>query len=78
MDRVSPMATKTPKTLPRPEKDHRRILLTEHRKEFHAGHLRSTIIGAYLSNLCESMGRKVIRTNYLGEWGKQFGLLAVD
>ncbi|KAK2768236.1 hypothetical protein FQN54_000088 [Arachnomyces sp. PD_36] len=46
-------------------------------KEFHAGHLRSTIIGSYISNLHESMGWEVIKINYLGDWGKQFGLLAV-
>ncbi|KAL8800155.1 MAG: hypothetical protein Q9200_007335 [Gallowayella weberi] len=46
-------------------------------KEFHAGHLRSTIIGAYLSNLYQSMGWDVVKLNYLGDWGKQFGLLAV-
>ncbi|KFA75362.1 hypothetical protein S40288_02007 [Stachybotrys chartarum IBT 40288] len=46
-------------------------------KEFHAGHLRSTIIGAYISNLYESMGWDVVRLNYLADWGKQFGLLAV-
>ncbi|KAK2873796.1 hypothetical protein FQN49_002059 [Arthroderma sp. PD_2] len=46
-------------------------------KEFHAGHLRSTIIGAYISNLYQSMGWDVVKVNYLGDWGKQFGLLAV-
>lgn len=46
-------------------------------KEFHAGHLRSTIIGAYIANLYESMGWDVVKINYLGDWGKQFGLLAV-
>ncbi|VEU20016.1 DEKNAAC100733 [Brettanomyces naardenensis] len=46
-------------------------------KPFHAGHLRSTIIGGFLSNLYERLGWKVIRMNYLGDWGKQFGLLAV-
>jgi arginyl-tRNA synthetase len=42
-------------------------------KPFHAGHLRSTIIGAFLANLYEANGWKVIRMNYLGDWGKQFG-----
>ncbi len=46
-------------------------------KEFHAGHLRSTIIGAFISNLYESMGWDVVKVNYLGDWGKQFELLAV-
>ena len=46
-------------------------------KPFHAGHLRSTIIGAFLANLYETSGWKVSRWNYLGDWGKQFGLLAV-
>ncbi|WEW61467.1 arginyl-tRNA synthetase [Emydomyces testavorans] len=46
-------------------------------KEFHAGHLRSTIIGAYIANLYERMGWDVVKVNYLGDWGKQFGLLAV-
>ena len=46
-------------------------------KPFHAGHLRSTIIGGFLSNLYEQLGWDVTRINYLGDWGKQFGLLAV-
>jgi len=46
-------------------------------KPFHAGHLRSTIIGGFLSNLYEKLGWDVKRINYLGDWGKQFGLLAV-
>lgn len=46
-------------------------------KPFHAGHLRSTIIGGYIANLNEKMGAEVRRINYLGDWGKQFGLLAV-
>lgn len=46
-------------------------------KPFHAGHLRSTIIGGFLANLHEKLGWKVIRMNYLGDWGKQFGVLAL-
>lgn len=46
-------------------------------KKFHAGHLRSTIIGAFLGNLHEANGWDVTRINYLGDWGRQFGVLAV-
>ncbi|KTW25601.1 arginine-tRNA ligase [Pneumocystis carinii B80] len=46
-------------------------------KPFHAGHLRSTIIGAFVSNIHEFCSWEVIRLNYLGDWGKQFGLLAI-
>lgn len=46
-------------------------------KTFHAGHLRSTLIGAFLANLYEANGWSVTRMNYLGDWGKQYGLLAV-
>lgn len=46
-------------------------------KPFHAGHLRSTIIGGFLANLYEGAGWEVVRMNYLGDWGKQYGVLAV-
>ncbi|KAL4939636.1 hypothetical protein BDV06DRAFT_198524 [Aspergillus oleicola] len=45
-------------------------------KPFHAGHLRSTIIGGFLANLYTVVGWDVVKMNYLGDWGKQYGLLA--
>ena len=46
-------------------------------KRFHAGHLRSTIIGGFLSSLYAGAGWDVTKINYLGDWGKQYGLLAL-
>lgn len=46
-------------------------------KPFHAGHLRSTIIGNFVALLYKAMGYDVIRMNWLGDWGKQYGLLAL-
>lgn len=44
-------------------------------KQMHVGHLRSTIIGDALANIYEFLGYKVIRWNYIGDWGTQFGKL---
>ncbi|KAF5603052.1 arginyl-tRNA synthetase [Fusarium pseudocircinatum] len=44
--------------------------------EFQVSHLRSTLIGAYIANIHASMGWDVVKMNYLGDWGKQIGLLA--
>lgn len=44
-------------------------------KPMHVGHLRSTIIGDGLANVYEFLGYKVIRWNYIGDWGTQFGNL---
>ncbi|GME64141.1 Arginyl-tRNA synthetase protein [Neofusicoccum parvum] len=46
-------------------------------KPFGYAHLRSTIIGGFLAKLYESAGWEVIRMNYLGDWGRQYGILAV-
>ncbi|KAF9692333.1 hypothetical protein EKO04_009422 [Ascochyta lentis] len=45
--------------------------------EFQGKHLRSTIIGAFISRLYESLGWDVTRINYLGDWGKPIALLQV-
>ncbi len=42
-------------------------------KFMHVGHLRTTIIGDALANIFEFLGYRVIRWNYLGDWGTQFG-----
>lgn len=42
-------------------------------KRMHVGHLRATIIGNALSNIYDFLGYKVVRWNYIGDWGTQFG-----
>ncbi|MHB8231838.1 MAG: arginine--tRNA ligase [bacterium] len=44
-------------------------------KPFGVGHLRSTVIGMSLSNIYEFCGHDVIKINYLGDFGTQFGKL---
>lgn len=46
-------------------------------KPFHMGHLRSTIIGNFLSNLFTAVNHNVVKMNYLGDYGTQFGFLKV-
>ncbi|SNW62116.1 Arginyl-tRNA synthetase [Orpheovirus IHUMI-LCC2] len=46
-------------------------------KPFHAGHLRSTIIGNFIKQLYKFEGANTVSINYLGDWGKQYGLLAL-
>lgn len=46
-------------------------------KNFHVGHLRTTIIGNSLYKIFEKLGYKVVRINHLGDWGTQFGKLIV-
>ncbi|SPO04354.1 uncharacterized protein DNG_07039 [Cephalotrichum gorgonifer] len=43
---------------------------------FTPDHLRSTLIGEFISRTHESMGWNVTRLNYIGDWGKHIGLLA--
>lgn len=44
-------------------------------KAMHVGHLRSTVIGDALANVYEALGYDVVRWNYVGDWGTQFGKL---
>ncbi|SEO07978.1 arginyl-tRNA synthetase [Amphibacillus marinus] len=44
-------------------------------KPFSMGHLRSTVIGNSLAKIAEKCGYKVVKINYLGDWGTQFGKL---
>lgn len=65
-----------------PSKDGRKKLLVDFSSpnltsEFQGKHLRSTIIGAFISRLHESMQWDVTRINYLGDWGKPIALLRV-
>ncbi|KAF9362187.1 Arginyl-tRNA synthetase [Mortierella sp. NVP85] len=46
-------------------------------KPFHGGHLRGTILGNFATRLLRGFGYQVIGINYLGDWGKQYGLMAV-
>lgn len=46
-------------------------------KPFHMGHLRSTILGSSLKQIFSSLGYRVVSINFLGDWGTQFGLLAL-
>lgn len=40
-------------------------------------HILSTVIGQTLGNLYEHSGYPVVRWNYMGDWGTQFGKLAI-
>ena len=46
-------------------------------KNFHVGHLRTTVIGNSLYKIFTKLGYKVERINHLGDWGTQFGKLIV-
>jgi arginyl-tRNA synthetase len=44
-------------------------------KPFHFGHLRSTNIGADLARMLSFMGYRIVRRNFIGDWGTQFGFV---
>ena len=44
-------------------------------KPFHLGHFRNTVIGHALYNIYKELGYNTIGINYIGDWGRQFGLL---
>ena len=46
-------------------------------KNFHVGHLRTTVIGNSLYKIYQELGYDVVRINHLGDWGTQFGKLIV-
>jgi len=46
-------------------------------KPMHIGHLRVTIVGAALNRIYRHAGFNVVSINHIGDWGSQFGKLAV-
>ena len=38
-------------------------------KPLHAGHMRSTLLGNFLSKIHTKLGHDVTKINYLGDWG---------
>jgi len=63
-----------------PPEGHGRKVIVEYSspniaKPMHVGHLRSTVIGDALANVYRALGYDVVRWNYIGDWGTQFGRL---
>ena len=44
----------------------------------HVGHMRSTIQGDSVCRVLEFLGYTVFRTNHVGDWGTQFGMLIAE
>lgn len=44
-------------------------------KPFHIGHIRSTVIGDALRNIHDFLGYKTVASNYIGDYGTQFGTM---
>ncbi|KAH9394220.1 Arginyl-tRNA synthetase [Tyrophagus putrescentiae] len=64
------------------DEDFRKTIIVEYSspniaKPFHVGNLRSAIIGNCVANVLQFRGHNVIRMNYLGDWGTQFGILSL-
>ncbi len=47
-------------------------------KPFHIGHIRTTVIGNALYKIYDSQGYNTIRINHLGDYGTQFGMVALE
>ncbi|HTP57137.1 MAG TPA: arginine--tRNA ligase [Candidatus Paceibacterota bacterium] len=63
-----------------PQEGHGHTVIVEYSspniaKPMHVGHLRSTVIGDALANVYRALGYDVVRWNYIGDWGTQFGRL---
>ena len=44
-------------------------------KEFHVGHLKTTVVGAAFRNIFRALGYNALGDNHLGDYGTQFGKL---
>ena len=44
-------------------------------KPFHIGHIRSTVIGDAIRNIHDFLGYETIASNYIGDYGTQFGTM---
>lgn len=63
-----------------PQEGHGNTVIVEYgspnaAKALHIGHVRSLIIGDALARVYRALGFKVIRWNYPGDWGAQYGQL---
>lgn len=44
-------------------------------KFFHPGHFRTTVLGNHVARMYQKFGYNVLEVNFLGDYGKQFGLI---
>ena len=42
-------------------------------KYMHIGHLKTTIMGLVMKNICETLGYNTVSINYVGDYGTPFG-----